>query len=151
LSEVLSLRILWEKYKVIERNGTRTSNAKTLEEQIHARQKEMGSAPYDFDARWDRNRINATPSVSGPPHPDAVVEKPKVPQVNFTLEQAVKIVGENDVAQLRDCAKFAECWMIILADELDKINPLNANVARRGQATNVALVEFRRRKENPNA
>lgn len=143
------LRNFWEEYKQIELSGIgRNKRAFELETLIHEKQKEIGSEPYDFDKRWMKTEEMATPSISGPPAMDSVApESPKKsPQGNFTLDEAKELIGDNDCKILDNCAKWAEARMVYLAYVLDRINPANSNVARRGQATNIAIAEFNRRK-----
>lgn len=142
-----SLTDLWNEYNKIFSGGKRTGRALILEPLIHAEQKRIGVTPvYDFDKRWDKVAKDGASTVNGPPEPNSKPEIPNAPQRNFTVEQAKKIIGSGDCAILEDCAKVAEARMIFLADVLDKMNPSNSNVARRGQATNIAIQEFNRRK-----
>lgn len=141
------LSIAWDKYKLIQQAGKRTSTALKLEVDIHAIQKSIGKAPYDFDASWARVAKQASSTVTGPPM-DAIIV-PTQPQANFTLEQAISKIGKNDCALFDDIAMLTECRMIYLAHVHDKINPIdNKNVARRGQACNFDMAEYRARKEN---
>lgn len=140
----------WKEFKRIEILGERTSRAKEIEGLIHSEQKRIGSPPYDFDERWMRNNTMGKSTLSGPPPPDAKPDEevPDVPKFNFSFEDAKKIVGDNDYNILEDCAKWAEARMVCLARILDRLNADNSNVARRGQATNIAIGEFLRRKLN---
>lgn len=145
------LRTYWDEYGLIERSGVgRNTRAKELEALIHRKQKELKLPPYDFDARELRNRTNATPSINGPPQFDSkpLEEVPTIPQGRFTVEEAIKILGENECALLDHCATITEARMVYLAHVLDRKNPENSNVARRGQATNIAITEFNRMKNN---
>ena len=144
------LRDLWENYKRRELSiHTRDSKLLELETLIHAEQKKMGVSAYDFDRRWIRREEAAKSTVAGPPDPDAKSpDEFTIPQTKFTLEEAQKIVGENELAMLADCAKKSEARMICLAAIFDKLNPFeNKNVARRGQGINMAMAEFHKRKE----
>lgn len=146
-----TLRDLWEQYKRLEATThKRDSKALEIEALIHTEQKKMGVSAYDFDKRWIRIEEMAKSTVTGPPDPNE--EQPEaftVPQTKFTLEEAEKIVGENELAILADCAKKSEARMICLAAIFDKLNPIeNKNVARRGQGINMAMVEFHKRKES---
>lgn len=146
-----TLRDLWEQYKRLEAiTHKRDSKALEIEALIHTEQKKMGVSAYDFDKRWIRREEMAKSTVTGPPDPNE--EQPEVftvPQTKFTLEDAEKIVGENELAILADCAKKSEARMICLAAIFDKLNPIeNKNVARRGQGINMAMVEFHKRKES---
>ena len=146
------LRTYWDEYGLIERSGVgRNARAKELEALIHRRQKELKILPpYDFDARELRNRTNSTPSISGPPSPDSkpLEEVQSIPQGRFTIEEAIKILGENECALLDHCATLTEARMVFLAHVLDKKNPENNNVARRGQAINMSVTEFYKIKNN---
>ena len=144
------LRDLWENYKKLEvTTTTRNSKVLELEALIHVEQKKMGVSAYDFDKRWTRRDEMAKSTVTGPPDRDSKSpDEFTVPQTKFTLEEAQKIVGENELAILEDCAKKSEARMICLAAIFDKLNPIeNRNVARRGQGINMAMAEFHKRKE----
>lgn len=148
---MLELRPLWEEYAVIEKSGQgRNKRALEIESIIHQAQLKAKTAPYDFDARWEKNRLNGLSTVSGPPPVESKPVEPEVfpPQANFTVEEAKKILGENDCALLEYCANIAEARMIYLAHILDKLNPENRNVARRGQGTNIANSIFTIMKTN---
>ncbi len=140
------LKTLWTKYKVFEQNGNRSEGARKIEAKIHEVQKLIGSSPYDFDKRWERVAKDGAPSITLPSLEPIPVEPS--PQANFTLEQAEKIIGENDTALLRGAVRWVEPVMIILADEANKVNPDNSNVARRGQVINLSLAKFKEDKEN---
>ena len=140
------LKTLWTKYKTFEQSGNRSDGAKKIEAQIHEIQKQIGSSAYDFDARWGRAERDGKPSIELPSLEAEPVEH--APQANFTLPQAEKMVGENDTALLRDAVRWVEPRMIILADEANKVNPDNSNVARRGQVINLSLAKFKEDKEN---
>lgn len=145
------LRDLWEQYKRLESTThKRSSKALEIEALIHTEQKTMGVSAYDFDKRWIRRDEMAKSTVEGPPDPNT--QRPEegftVPQTKFTLEEAEKIVGENELAILADCAKLSEARNICLAAICDKLNPAdNKNQARRGQIINMAITEFHKRKE----
>ena len=143
------LRDLWEKYKNLElTNTTRTAKVLEVESLIHAEQKRMGVGAYDFEARWERRAEMAKSTVEGPPDPESKSpDEFTVPQSRFTLEEAKEIIGENEYAMLEDCAKVSEARMVCLASILDKLNPDNKNVARRGQGINMSIAEFHKRKE----
>lgn len=139
----------WAEYKVIENSGQgRTKRALELEELIHQRQKEMMVTPYDFDARWERMAKNATPTLTGPPSPDSKPFEIKTPVSKIEFDEVKKRLGGNDCALLDHAARVAEDKMIYLAYVLDKINPDNTNVARRGQAINLAMGIYNKLKDN---
>jgi hypothetical protein len=144
------LRDLWEAYKIIEVSGQgRNDRASEIEAKIHEIQKGMGSSPYDFDKRWEKNEAMKTESVTGPPdfNSKPASETQKVPQGHFSVDEAKEIIGANDLAILDDCAKHAEAEEIYLEHQLSKINPANRNNhARRGMVGNRAMQKFERRK-----
>jgi len=141
------LRDYWEEYKKIELSGVgRNKRAYALEVLIHEKQKEIKSDPYDFDKRWEKAEAMGTPTISGPPDPNSKPEPEKQPRAEHTWVQAKEDIGENDIAMLDGCAKWAEDRMVYLAHVLDVLNPDNSNVARRGQGINIAIAEFNRRK-----
>jgi hypothetical protein len=141
-----NLRTYWEEYKRIELKGERTKRCFDLEELIHEEQKKMGTSRYDFNARWTRKEAQAKPSLSGPSL-EPTEEAPPVPTSNFTFEYAKEKIGENDFAILEECAMDAELYMVCLAKILEQINPDNTrNLARRGQATNIAMRIFEEKK-----
>lgn len=145
------LRDLWEQYKKLElTTHKRDSKVLEIEALIHAEQKIMGVSAYDFDKRWIRKDEMAKSTVEGPPDPNSKApEEFTVPQTKFTLEEAEKIVGENELAMLADCAKLSEARNICLAAICNKLNPEdNKNMARRGQIINMAIAEFHKRKES---
>ena len=116
------LRDLWDEYGKIVQGGARTTRALKIEEEIHALQK--------------KSTLLISPT-------DGVEETPSVPSTNFTFEQAKERIGENDFALLEDCAMRAEAEMVVLARILDSLNIDNQrNVARRGQAINIAVRKF---------
>lgn len=146
--ELPTLRLLWEKYKKIEILGKRTESALKLESQIHERQRQIGSSAYDFDARWaKRSRDSVSTVVIG--SMDKAPE-PTVRRAGFTMEDAIKIVGgKNNEEMIRDSMRYAEAFIMISVDELDKINPENTtNPARRGQGINIGSAHYNKRKEN---
>ena len=135
------LRDLWDEYGKIVQSGVRTEKALKIEEAIHALQKKIGTSRYDFDKRWERNVEMAKPTITIGSMDEE--EKPSVPSTNFTFDQAKARVGENDFALLEDCAIRAEAEMVVLARILDSLNIDNQrNVARRGQAINIAIRKF---------
>ena len=135
------LRELWDEYGKIVQSGVRTDRALKIEEEIHALQKKIGTSRYDFDKRWERNVEMAKPTITIGSMDEE--EKPSVPSTNFTFDQAKARVGENDFALLEDCAIRAEAEMVVLARILDSLNIDNQrNVARRGQAINIAIRKF---------
>jgi len=135
------LRELWDEYGLIVQSGARTTRALRIEEEIHALQKKIGTSRYDFDKRWERNVEMAKPTLTIGSMDEE--EKPSVPSTNFTFEQAKSRIGENDFALLEDCAMRAEAEMVVLARILDSLNIDNQrNVARRGQAINIAIRKF---------
>jgi hypothetical protein len=135
------LRDLWDEYGKIVQSGVRTDRALKIEEEIHALQKKIGTSRYDFDKRWERNVEMAKPTITIGSMDEE--EKPSVPSTNFTFDQAKARVGENDFALLEDCAIRAEAEMVVLARILDSLNIDNQrNVARRGQAINIAIRKF---------
>ena len=135
------LRDLWDEYGKIVQGGARTTRALKIEEEIHALQKKIGTSRYDFDKRWERNSEMAKPTLTIGSMEEE--EKPSVPSTNFTFEQAKARIGENDFALLEDCAMRAEAEMVVLARILDSLNIDNQrNVARRGQAINIAIRKF---------
>ena len=135
------LRDLWDEYGKIVQGGARTTRALKIEEEIHALQKKIGTSRYDFDKRWERNSEMAKPTLTIGSMEEE--EKPSVPSTNFTFEQAKARIGENDFALLEDCAMRAEAEMVVLARILDSLNIDNQrNVARRGQAINIAVRKF---------
>ena len=135
------LRELWDEYGKIVQSGVRTDRALKIEEEIHALQKKIGTSRYDFDKRWERNVEMAKPTITIGSMDEE--EKPSVPSTNFTFDQAKARVGENDFALLEDCAMRAEAEMVVLARILDSLNIDNQrNVARRGQAINIAIRKF---------
>jgi len=135
------LRDLWDEYGKIVQSGVRTDRALKIEEEIHALQKKIGTSRYDFDKRWERNVEMAKPTITIGSMDEE--EKPSVPSTNFTFDQAKTRVGENDFALLEDCAIRAEAEMVVLARILDSLNIDNQrNVARRGQAINIAIRKF---------
>ena len=135
------LRDLWDEYGIIVQGGERTARALKVEEEIHALQKKIGTSRYDFDKRWERNSEMAKPTLTIGSMEEE--EKPSVPSTNFTFEQAKARIGENDFALLEDCAMRAEAEMVVLARILDSLNIDNQrNVARRGQAINIAIRKF---------
>ena len=142
------LRTYWDEYELIEKSGQgRNARAKELEALIHKKQIELKLPPYDFDAREIKKTTNAMSTVSGPPKADSVpLEVNTESTGKYTIEQAKKDIGENKCAMLEWCAKWAEARMVYLAFILDRLNPDNVNVARRGQAMNVAIAEFNRMK-----
>ena len=134
-------RDLWDEYGKIVQSGVRTDRALKIEEEIHALQKKIGTSRYDFDKRWERNVEMAKPTITIGSMDEE--EKPSVPSTNFTFDQAKARVGENDFALLEDCAIRAEAEMVVLARILDSLNIDNQrNVARRGQAINIAIRKF---------
>ena len=135
------LRDLWDEYGKIIQTGVRSDRALQIEQEIHAIQKKIGTSRYDFDKRWERNAEMAQSSVEI--NSMEKEEKPSVPSTNFTFEQAKARVGENDFALLEDCAIRAEAEMVVLARIFDSLNIENQrNVARRGQAINIAIRKF---------
>ena len=135
------LRDLWDEYGKIVQSGVRTDKALKIEEAIHELQKKIGTSRYDFDKRWERNSEMAKPTLSIASMDKE--ESPSVPSTNFTFEQAKARIGENDFALLEDCAMRAEAEMVVLARILDSLNIDNQrNVARRGQAINIAVRKF---------
>ena len=135
------LRDLWDEYGKIVQSGERTSRALKIEEEIHALQKKIGTSRYDFDKRWERNAEMSKSTITIGSMEEE--EKPSVPSTNFTFDQAKARVGENDFALLEDCAIRAEAEMVVLARILDSLNIDNQrNVARRGQAINIAIRKF---------
>jgi len=135
------LKELWDEYTKIVQGGVRNDRAREIESRIHEVQKKLGTSRYDFDRRWERNAEMAKPTVNTPPmEPEPTVS---VPTSNFTFEQAKARVGENDFALLEDCAMRAEAEIVVLSRILDSINIENQrNVARRGQAINIAIRKF---------
>jgi hypothetical protein len=135
------LSILWDEYKKIIQKGERTPRAREIEEKIHEVQKRIGTPRYNFDRRWERVIEAGTPTISLPSM--EAESTSSVPTSNFTFEQAKARVGENDFALLEDCAMRAEAEIVVLARILDTINVENQrNVARRGQAINIAIRKF---------
>jgi hypothetical protein len=135
------LRDLWDEYGKIIQGGKRTTRALKIEEEIHILQKNIGTSRYDFDKRWEKNAEMGTSTLSIASMDDE--EKPTVPSTNFTFEQAKSRIGENDFALLEDCAMRAEAEMVVLARIFDSLNIDNQrNVARRGQAINIAVRKF---------
>ena len=135
------LRDLWDEYGKIVQSGVRTDRALKIEEAIHTLQKKIGTSRYDFDKRWERNTemSESTLKINTMDRE----ESPSVPSTNFTFEQAKARIGENDFALLEDCAMRAEAEMVVLARILDSLNIDNQrNVARRGQAINIAVRKF---------
>ncbi len=144
---------LWEQYKKLLETGTeRTDRVRDLEAKIHEIQKTKGYTRYDFDTKWAKKIANATPSVTGgtKEQMDNTVmakEDIPVPTANFTLEQAQKRVGQNNLNILEDCVMDTEAEMICMEDICNRINPNNkSNVARRGQSMNLSEIKFRDRK-----
>ena len=136
------LRDLWDEYGKIIQSGERTTRALKIEEEIHVLQKSIGTSRYDFDKRWEKNAEMGASTLSIASMDDNE-EKPSVPSTNFTFEQAKARIGENDFALLEDCAMRAEAEMVVLARILDSLNIDNQrNVARRGQAINIAIRKF---------
>ncbi len=114
---------------------------KKVEAEIHAAQKLVGADPYDFDDWWNK-KIKEGASTVKISKGDEPPQKP-VPQGNYTLEEAIEIIGENDCAILTDCAKHAEAEEVFLGHELNKLNPDNQNnYARRGMVGNRAMKKF---------
>ncbi len=137
----------WEEYKKIIDKGVRTQRARDLEVKIHEVQKRIGSDRYDFDKRWQKIEHDGKPTITLPPM-DAEVT-PSAPTSNFTFEQAKAKVGDNDFALLEDCAMKAEAEIIVLSRILDTINVENQrNVARRGQAINIAIRKYEELKKD---
>lgn len=125
--------------------GGRTDNVKALEPKIHEVQKSIGTDAYDFDKWWAKREIQGVSSINGPPIENS--EPEKVPQGNFTVEQAMKKIGESDCAILEDCVKHAEAEEVFIAHILDKVNPTNkTNYARRGMVGNRAMRKFESKK-----
>ncbi len=143
-----NLRTYWEEYKRVEQKGERNKRCFDLEELIHEEQKKMDVSRYDFNARWTRKEVQGKPTLTGPslePTPD----DPPAPTSNFTFEYAKDKLGKNDFNILEECAMDAEIAMVCLAKILESINPDNArNMARRGQAINLAMRLFEERKES---
>lgn len=141
------LSVYWEKYKILENSGRgRTKEVLDLEALIHQRQKEIKSKPYDFDARWARNVSNGTPTLLGPPPVENKPIEVSQNQGKLNIEQIREFLGENECAILDYCAMVADYKLTYLSHVLDKINPENANVARRGQGANMAMAERREMK-----
>ena len=139
----LNITDLWEEYKVILQTGKRTKRALILEPKIHEEQKRLGNPIYDFDKRWAKNEEDRKSTVEGPPMDSRPEATKSVPVANFTVDNAKEIIGKNDCALLEECARKAEARMIYLAYILEQINPDNKkNMARRGQATNIANFIF---------
>ena len=135
------LRDLWDEYSKIVQGGVRNDRALSVESKIHEIQKKLGTSRYDFDKRWEKNAEMAKPTINTPPM-EPEIEK-SVPTSNFTFEQAKARIGENDFALLEDCAMRAEAQMVVLARILETLNVDNQrNVARRGQAINIAVRKF---------
>lgn len=135
------LRDLWDEYSKIVQGGVRNDRALSVESKIHEIQKKLGTSRYDFDKRWEKNTEMAKPTINTPPM-EPEIEK-SVPTSNFTFEQAKARIGENDFALLEDCAMRAEAEMVVLARILETLNVDNQrNVARRGQAINIAVRKF---------
>tara|TARA_R110000824_G_scaffold123929_1_gene282109 strand:+ start:21 stop:458 length:438 start_codon:yes stop_codon:yes gene_type:complete len=135
------LRDLWDEYSKIVQGGVRNDRALSVESKIHEIQKKLGTSRYDFDKRWEKNAEMAKPTINTPPM-ESKIEK-SVPTSNFTFEQAKARIGENDFALLEDCAMRAEAEMVVLARILETLNVDNQrNVARRGQAINIAVRKF---------
>jgi hypothetical protein len=135
------LRDLWDEYSKIVQGGVRNDRALSVESKIHEIQKKLGTSRYDFDKRWEKNAEMAKPTINTPPM-EPEIEK-SVPTSNFTFEQAKARIGENDFALLEDCAMRAEAEMVVLARILETLNVDNQrNVARRGQAINIAVRKF---------
>jgi hypothetical protein len=135
------LSVLWDEYKKIIQKGQRTDRAREIEAKIHEVQKRIGTPRYDFDRRWEKVIADGTPTINLPPM--EAEPTPSVPTTNFTFEQAKARVGDNDFALLEDCAMRAEAEIVVLTRILDSINIENQrNVARRGQAINIAIRKF---------
>jgi hypothetical protein len=135
------LRDLWDEYSKIVQGGVRNDRALDVESRIHEIQKKLGTSRYDFDKRWERNAEMGKSTINTPPM-EPEPEK-TVPTSNFTFEQAKARIGENDFAILEDCAMRAEAEIVCLARILDTLNIENQrNVARRGQAINIAVRKF---------
>ena len=154
VNNITELGNLWAQYKkLIDSGSERTESVMDLEEKIHLIQKEKGWARYDFNTKWERKKLLSTPTVTGgtkeqmdnkPPTEEDI----PVPTANFTFEQAKARVGDNDYNILEDCAMDTECQMICLAEIHNRLNPENRiNVARRGQAINNDLIDYRKKKE----
>lgn len=142
-----NLRVYWEEYKRIELKGERTKRCFELEQLIHDEQKIMDVSRYDFNSRWARKIKAGTPTITGPSLAPAEDPEP-APTSNFTFEYAKDKIGENDFAILEECAMRAELYMVCLATILETVNPDNkSNMARRGQATNIAIKLFEEMKE----
>lgn len=145
------LRELWEEYKRLEDTGSsRTGRILDLEKEIHDRQREIGTAPFDFDKKWAKKEQDGTSTLLGPPLPDSkpVEVKEVIPQNNFTFDEARKIIGENDFAILEDCNRMAEAMMTCIENIANKRNTENQrNPARRGQSINLTINLFNRRKD----
>jgi len=140
-----NLRTYWEEYKKIEIRGERTKRCYEIEALIHEEQKKMGVSIYNFNARWTRKEVDGKSTLEGPTF-DPVPEPDPVPTSNFTFDYAKDKIGENDFAILEECAMEAELYMVCLAKILENINPDNTrNLARRGQATNIAMRLFEER------
>jgi hypothetical protein len=137
-----NLRTYWEEYKRIELKGERSKRCFELEALIHEEQKIMGVSIYNFNARWTKKEIDGKSTLEGPTF-DPNPEPDPVPTSNFTFDYAKDKIGESDFAILEESAMKAELYMICLAKILEQINPDNVrNLARRGQATNIAMRIF---------
>jgi len=146
-----SLRELWEEYEILERQGVARDNNQILEleQEIHLRQKSLGTSPFDFNKRWARKLEMGTPTLQGTKVPDVPEQTIVVaPQSNFTYEQARKIWGENEDAIIADCVRHAEAFIVVASYYADRVNPQNlTNLARRGQVVNLAKQIYDERKK----
>lgn len=146
------LRDLWEEYKRIELSGAgRNKRAKEIEARIHEIQKGMGTSLYDFDKREEKQNLMGKPTIEVPSVvslPDKPNVEERAPQANFTLEQAKKIVGDNDYRILEECNRVVEAQIVCVEHISMGRNPDNKkNPARRGQSINQTIFLFNKRKE----
>jgi len=141
----------WDEWNKFYKKGTRDDKCLKFEETIHGEQKRMGSLPYDFDSRWEKREKDSKSTITLPPVTELPPTKEKkVPTINFSLDDAKKIVGSSDFSMLEFANRLAEANIVCLTAIANKTNSDNkVNPARRGQSINQSLIIFNDMKSNP--
>ena len=141
----------WDKFKKIEYQGTRTTQAREAEKEINNILLGKNEPAYDFDARWLKNASMAQSSIDGPPSPIAPIpEDDEIkPQGNFTLEEAKDIIGDNTYSMLVSANKYIEA-MLICSEYISKqTNPINqTDKARCLQSVSLTIGKYYKDKNN---
>ena len=141
----------WDEWNKFYKKGTRNDKCLTFEVAIHGEQKRMGSIPVDFDTKWEKRARDSKSTITMPPITESTPTKEeKVPTINFSLDDAKKIIGDSDFAMLEFANRLAEASIVCLTAIANKTNSDNkVNPARRGQSINQSLLIFNDMKNNP--